>query len=242
MTAGVNLLPGGYAERLVERRRMGRTGGALLVLVALLAVVSFAQGRTLNRARSERDLEQVRTGQLSARRAELAPFRELADGVAQRERVLTVAMDTEISWSRVLASLSASFPPGASLISFNAESTLPAFSGNLPVPNGNTTSPIGSATYNGYSIEGFDPGLAQTLRLLATVPGLDEPRLQEGAETEIAGQSVTSFDGTAFLDSESLTRRYLDGLPPGEGVDPASAADGERVVAAPLNPVAESSK
>ena len=211
MTRGVNLLPGHYGERLQERRRIGATAAALLVLVLVLGLLSFTQGRRLDAARSQRDAEQARTAVLSARRAELAPFGQLADGVDQRERILSAVMGTEVSWARVLAGLSAAFPADASLVSFTAESTLaPPAAGEGPAPVGGEASPIGSTTYSGYSIAGFDPGVAETLRRLDTVSGLSEPTLQVGAEGEIGGMPVTTFDGSTLLDAAALSGRYVE--------------------------------
>lgn len=211
MTQGVNLLPGHYGERLEERRRISVTAGALLVLLLVLGLLSFTQGRRLDEARSARDAEQARTAVLSARRADLAPFGQLADGVDQRERILTAVMGTEVSWARVLAGLSAAFPADASLVSFTAESTLLPAGSEGTVPTGDDeASPIGSTTYNGYSVAGFDPGVAETLRRLDTVPGLSEPTLQVGAEGEIGGMPVTTFDGSTLLDTAALSGRYVE--------------------------------
>lgn len=209
-THGINLLPSRYEERLAERRRIGGTAAALLVLVLLLTALSLAQARRLDEAHSQRDTEQARTAELSARRAELAPFGQLADGVAQRERVLTAVMGTEVSWARVLTGLSAAFPADASLVSFAAESTRPPAAGEGAVPVGDEASPIGLTTYSGYSVAGFDPGLAETLRRLDTVPGLSEPTLQIGAEAEIGGMPVTTFDGSTLLDTVALSGRYAE--------------------------------
>ena len=210
MTAlGINLLPSRYEERLAERRRVGATAAALLVLVLVLAALSLAQAGRLEQAASERDAEQARTAELSARRAELAPFGQLADGVGQREGVLSAVMGAEVSWARVLADLSGTFPADASLVSFTAESMLAAPAGEQPVTAG-SVAPIGSTSFSGYSVAGFDPGLAHTLRRLATAPSLSEPTLQEGAAADIGGRAVTTFDGAAFLDTAALSRRYVE--------------------------------
>ena len=208
-TLGINLLPSRYEERLAERRRVGATAAALLVLVLALAALSLAQAGRLERAAFERDAEQARTAELSARRSELAPFGQLADGVSQREGVLRAVMGAEVSWARVLADLSGAFPADASLVSFTAESMPAASAGEQPVPAGGVA-PIGSTSFSGYSVAGFDPGLAHTLRGLATAPSLSEPTLQEGAAADIGGRVVTTFDGTAFLDTTALSRRYVE--------------------------------
>lgn len=218
MTGGVNLLPVRYVERIAERRRMAMTGAALLVLLALLGLAAAAQGRQLRQAEAKRDVEQTRTAALQARRAELASFRPLADGIVGRERLLAAAMGTEVSWAAMLTSLSVTFPPDASLTSLTAESTLPVF-GARGVEPGDQASMIGTTALKGYSVEKFTPGVRQTLQLLDTVTGLAEPRLQEGAADVIGERPVTTFEGSTFLDGAALTGRYRDGLPAEDDVD-----------------------
>ncbi len=213
MTAGVNLLPLRYRERMAERRRLAVTAAALGAVLLLLAVVAFGQSRRLDVARAERDVEQATTGALQARRAELAPFRQLADGVVRRQRVLTTAMATELSWAGVLASLSNTFPADASLTSFRGESALLSVSPAMSVELGDAASPVGSASFGGYSLSAFAPGLATALQLFDDVSGLSEVRLQAGTATEIGQVPVTSFEAISFIDGEALTGRYAEGLP-----------------------------
>ena len=219
MTAGVNLLPARFRQRMEERRQVGIVAAALAGLLVVLSLVSLSQGRRLSAARDEREAEQVRTQQLQARRAELAPFRQLADGVVQRERLVALAMGTEVSWAGVLANLSAAFPGDASLTSFNAESQLDPVAAPLLVEPGDEASPIGSASFGGYSLSAFAPGLAEALPLLDGVSGLSEVRLQAGTASEIGPAPVTSFEAVSFVDGAALTGRYREGLPPGEGVE-----------------------
>jgi Tfp pilus assembly protein PilN len=225
VTAPVNLLPARYAERIVERRWTGAVAGGLLLLLLLLGLLGLGQSRRLARAESQRATEQVRTQQLTARRTELVPFRELAEGIITRERLLSQAMHTQISWSGVLAGLSAVFPPDATLTSFTAESLLPALAeGSQPEP-GSEASIIGTVTFNGYatfdtaSTEDFAPGVSATLQALRTVTGLSDPQLVLGARGEIGEVPVTTFEGAALVDGAALTGRFAGGLPAGERVE-----------------------
>ena len=219
MNAGVNLLPARFRQRMEERRQVGIVAAALVGLLVVLSVVSLNQSRRLDAAREERREEQLRTQQLQARRAELAPFRQLADGVVQRERLVALAMGAEVSWAGVLANLSSAFPPDASLTSFNAESQLDPLAAQLPVEPGDEASPIGSASFGGYSLSAFAPGLAGALPLLDSVSGLSDVRLQAGTASEIGAAPVTSFEAVSFVDGAALTGRYREGLPPGQGVE-----------------------
>lgn len=213
MTRRFNLLPARYAERMAERRSAGVVGVVVLVLVAVLAVASLAQGRQLAQAERRREVERARNAELQSRQRALAPFRELANGIVGRERVLAGAMATQVSWSAVLTSLSQVFPAGASLTSLTAESKLPPLGAMPSVKPGVDGPVIGSTTLKGYSVESFTPGVEQVLRLLGTVTGLSEPRLQVGDVEEIGERPVTSFEGSTFVDAAALSERYTDGLP-----------------------------
>lgn len=227
MNRRFNLLPAPYVERMAERRALGVTATALIVLLGLLALAWLQQGRELRQAERRRAVAQARRDALVARRGQLAQVRQLADAIGARERLLTAAMGTEISWAAVLASLARSFPTDASLTSLSAETQLPAF-GAPPVKPGDDRSVIGSTALKGYSVRQFTPGVERLLQLLVVVKGLAEPRLQVGTATDIGKQPVTTFEGSAFLDAAALSGRYVQGLPPEDDVElPATAPAGQ---------------
>jgi hypothetical protein len=219
VTRQFNLLPARYAERVAERQLAARTAVGLAVLLAVLAIAGFHQSRRLTQAEQRRDAEQARNAELQARRRQLQPFRQLADGIIGRERLLTAGMETQVSWATVLSSLSQSFPADASLTSFTATSTLPAFGAVPPVKPGHQG-----------SVREFTPGVDRMLELLASVVGLAEPRLEVASADKIGARSVTTFEGGTFVDAQALTGRYAQGLPPEVDVDlPVTA----RAAAAP---------
>lgn len=228
-----SLLPARYAERVAERRWARLVAGALVVVLGLLLLTGLSQGRTLRQTEKKRDMEQAKNTALTAKAGKLLRFRQLADAVAGRERLLAAAMGTEVSWATVLTSLALDFPADSSLTSINAESKLPVF-GTLPaVKAGNERSVIGSSALKGYTIEKFTPGVERLLQMLVTVRGLSEPRLQVGAVNEIGNRPVTSFDGNAFVDARALSGRYAQGLPPEEDIEIPSIAGGSPNRAAP---------
>lgn len=224
MTATVNLLPDRYAEQLLERRWAAGVAAGLLALLLLLGLVGLGQSRRVGHAESERDTEQARTQQLTARRAELVPFRQLAEGIVERERVLAASMQTQVSWAGVLARLSAAFPPATALTSFSAESTVPPFSAAPPPAGADDTSLIGTVTFNGYSVQAFAPGVTGMLQSLGTVTGLSEPQLVTADRGEVGESPVVTFDGGALVNGAALTGRYAEGLPAGERVEVPRAA------------------
>ena len=221
-----SLLPAHYAERVAERRWARLVAGALVGVLGLLLLTGLNQGRTLRQTEKKRDVEQAKNTALTARAGKLLRFRQLAEAVAGRERLLAAAMGTEVSWATVLTSLAQEFPADSSLTSLTAESNLPAF-GTLPaVKAGNEKSVIGSAALKGYSIEKFTPGVERMLQMLVTVRGLSEPRLQVGTVTDIGNRPVTSFDGNAFVDARALSGRYAQGLPAEDDIEVPSVAGG----------------
>lgn len=233
MTRPFNLLPARYAERLAERRWARVTALVIVTVLGLLVLAGLNQSRQLQRAEKQRNTEQARNAELVARRAQLVPFRQLADSIVGRERLLATAMGTQVSWAAVLSNLAVAFPADASLTSLTAESTLPAFGSVPPVKPGAEGSVIGQTALKGYSVAKFTPGVDGILQRLVTVTGLTEPRLQVGARTEIGARPVTTFDGNAFVDARALSGRYTQGLPVGDHVDVPAAAGGGPVSAAP---------
>jgi len=208
-----SLLPVHYEQRVAERRWVRITGAALLVVLGLLVLAGLGQGRRLREVEKTRDVEQAANAALVARGGQLVRFRQLADAVAGRERQLTAAMGTEVSWATLLTSLGTSFPAGSSLTSISVESKLPAFGALPAVKAGDGKTMIGTAALNGYSVETFTPGVQRLLQMLVTVDGLSEPRLQSGVRSEIGIRPVTTFEGSAFIDARALSGRYAQGLP-----------------------------
>lgn len=232
-TQRFNLLPARYAERVLERRWARLVAVALVVLLGALALSGLNQSRRLRQTEKKRDVEQARNAALAARGRELVRFRQLADAVGGRERLLAAAMGTEVSWATLLSRLAQSFPADSSLTSITAESKLPAFGTLPPVKTGNEKSAIGTAALKGYSVEKFTPGVERLLRMLATVGGLSEPRLQEGTAEEIGRRPVTNFEGNAFVDATALSRRYAQGLPVENDIDIPLFGGGSANTAAP---------
>ena len=219
MTKRFNLLPVAYAERVAERRRVMLTAGALMALVAVLGVDALAQGHHVSQAAKRRNVEQTRNAELQAQRRKLQPYRQLVDGIIGRKRLLTAGMQTHVSWATLLGNLSRTFPADASLTSFKATVTLPAF-GTIPPSQPGVPPPvIGSTELKGYSVTRFTPGVDRLLVSLGSVGGLSEPRMQTGAVEKIGTSPVTTFEGNTFVDLTALTGRYAKGLPPEHDVD-----------------------
>jgi len=233
VTHQFNLLPAPYVEKMAERHLARVAGAALLLVVAALAMMSMAQTRQLGQAERVRTKEQTRNTELLAQLKRLAPVRQLTVEIGGRERVLSAAMETQVSWAATLSSLSTTFPADTALTSFNAESTLLAFGAVPPVKPGDGQRVVGSTSLKGYSVESFTPGVERLLQLLDGVTGLTQPRLQVGAVELMDQLPVTVFDGTTFIDGSALTGRFADGLPPEKDVALPRLGAGGPAAAAP---------
>lgn len=71
---------------------------------------------------------------------------------------------------------------------------------------------IGAATYDGYSVDKYAPGVETLLVDLDEVPGFADP-FALSAQIELIGDTeVTGFGGQVDLTAEAYTRRYVRGL------------------------------
>lgn len=213
MNPQVNLLPVRYLERIRERRQLNVAGVVLGIVVVLLAVAALGQSMRLREAGEERDAEQATVAELEARRSQLEPFRDLALRVDDREQALADAMASELSFGGVLADLSTSVPDGTSLTSLSLTSDLAADPEEAITVIGDADAAVGSGSLSGYSVDGFDPGVADSLDDLETTVGLVDLRLPQGLADEIGATPVTMFEATARVNGSAMTGRYLEGLP-----------------------------
>lgn len=230
-TARVNLLPREFAERARSRRVVGLTGGAVALYVVLLGVLYVQKMGDVNDAERERDAAQAQVTLLESELAQLQQFQVLADQLEQRETLLTQAMRREVSFARILNDLSLSFPGTSSLrnvsLSLTDELTpTPGTAGTATTPadplddadplvDGPT---IATIVFDGYSIERFAPGVESVLLELDEVRSFFDSFVTAAQSEEIGETEVTGFNGSVDLDPSAYTRRYLEGLPPEDGL------------------------
>ena len=239
----VNLLPPEVAERSRARRTAGVTVGGVVVWAVVLGGVAFVKSGAVERARIERDDAQSTVRQLQAQVAGLQQFGRLEATRTARVNLLSSAMATEISWSRVFNDLSLSFPQSASLLTLSARrpepapgtaaapppptpepTATPATPAATPSPGPTAApdtqvdqTPVATLTFTGYSVERFSPGIESVLLRFDDVRAFFDAYLTT-AEGELRGATpVTGFEGTVQLSEDAFTRRYADGLPPEVG-------------------------
>lgn len=216
MNARVNLLPRELEEQARTRRSTGWTIGAVALWAALLGVLYIAKLADVNEAREERDRTQQQVQTAQAELDSLQRYAELDAQVNERNRLLAAAMATEISWARVLNDLALTFPASSSMLSFVGTA---AGAGEAGVDG---TGPVNSesvagATFNGYSVERYAPGVERVLVKFGEVDTFFNAYLTEAAEEERGRTEVTAFNGTFQLNDEAYTGRYAQGLPPEVG-------------------------
>jgi hypothetical protein len=219
----VNLLPPEIAERGRERRRVALTAAGLAAFVAALGVVYVNQLGDVDEARTERDAQQARVAALQAEEDSLAEYRTLADRFESRNGVLATAMADEVAVARILNDFALSFPASASLRSLSlaidlAPADAAAADGQTPVapapaPGDRSEETIGTLSFEGYSVQRYEPGVAAIVTDFADVPTFRQPYVSAAQEETIADTEVTGFAGSAEITGTAYTDRYADGLP-----------------------------
>lgn len=73
--------------------------------------------------------------------------------------------------------------------------------------------PIGTVTFEGYSVEQYSPGVEAVVVDVARVPGFRDPFVAAAQVEQIGDEDVTAFSGNADVTATAYTRRYEGGLP-----------------------------
>lgn len=218
MSVRVNLLPREIFERARARRVTQATAAAVVLFVGVLGLVymgKLADVRTAEQARDDARVEVVR---LENEVAELDEYRVLAEQLETRNELLAASMATEISFSRVLNDLSLAFPSNASLQTLTmdtaetAETAETAGAGETGQINFGEA--VAKATFTGYSVERFAPGVETVLLDFDRTRAFFNAFLTTAAQAEVGDTEVTNFNGSVTLDRDAYTGRYRDGLPP----------------------------
>ena len=208
----VNLLPRELEEHARQRRVALMAGAGVAVWVALLGGLYGLKVDEVATREQDRTAEQAAVGLQQAELATLAPFRQLASEVENKNGHLSMVMAEEISWARVMNDLSVAIPSDASLQTFAATSQDVAQTSDTPgqLSNGE---PVASVQFTGYSVDRFAPGVEAMLLDLSQIRSFFNVYLGTAAEAEIGTTPVTNFSGSSLLDDNAYTRRYESGLP-----------------------------
>lgn len=236
----VNLLPPEVAQRARQRRIAGLVAGLLAAYLLLLGALYAVKLSQVGEARRTRDAAQSEVSRLTDQFATLQEYRTLQADRLARNDLLAAAMADEVGVARLLNELALVVPPASSLrtLALNLEQTAdvvaaapapaPSVSPSpgatvaptaapIPVPTPSPTEPatIGELTYEGYTVEGYAPGVQALLAGVAQVPAVTDPFATAAQVEELGGTEVTAFTGLADVDERAYTRRYAEGLPTG---------------------------
>lgn len=211
-TVQVNLLPQELAQKERSRQITLATVGLVLLWVALLGGLYALKLAEVSEAEAVRTDVQADVARLEAQVAQLQQYRELADELEARNKLLGEAMATEISYARILNDLSLSFPASSSLRTLDAT----VVDRSTAAPGARIGAAVSSLTFDGYSVERFAPGVETVLVEFGKVPVFFNPFLTMAGTEEIDETEVTAFNGVVHLGEEAYTGRYRDGLPEGE--------------------------
>lgn len=212
MSASVNLLPPELEERARARRTTSWTITAVLFWVVLLGVLYLVKLGDLNDARDDRDEARAEVARLQTEVDRLQEYAELDRVVTARNALLTDVMSTEISWARVLNDLALTFPPSSSLLTFSGatQAAGETTGAAAPAPGGES---VASASFDGYSVERYAPGVERVLVKFGDVSAFFRPYVAQANNEERSDAEVTRFNGTFQLNDEAYTGRYANGLP-----------------------------
>lgn len=234
----VNLLPPEVAQRARQRRIAGLVAGLLVVYLLLLGGLYAVKLGQVGEARRTRDAAQSEVSRLTDQLATLQEYRTLQADRLARNDLLATAMADEVGVARLLNELALVVPPTSSLrtLALNLTPTAEAVVAApvptvtptpgatatptvvpTPVPTPSPTEPatIGELTYEGYTVEGYAPGVQALLAGVAHVPAITDPFATAAQIEELGGTEVTGFTGLAEVDERAYTRRYVEGLPTG---------------------------
>jgi len=207
----VNLLP---REAPKSRRRLGLAGQLAIVSPLVLAAVLGAGYLVTTSQVNDRRAElQVLQDEIAALPSSQTPATEVDPQLAAqheaRVSALAAALRSRIAWDRILRQVSSVLPEDVWLLSLNAQSpgvtappTPPVSTGDTGEQTPTTPAPTSTTPANALVITGYtysQEGVARFLSRLAVIPELNEVRLIQSAQVEIAGRLVVQFEINAGI-------------------------------------------
>lgn len=210
MSVKVNLLPSDRAEREAAGRARGYIGLGFVALAGGLGVLYFLGTQNVTAAEGRVAAEQDTLTALQADLAGLEEFDALSVRASDANEVIQAAMGGEVSYAGILQDVAAVMPPSADLESLTI-STGQVINRDL----GDTRQAIGRLAMGGRSIEGHAPGLERFLLEFDKIAGFSDAFFTSSIRGEVEGLTldIIDFDVELDLGPDTLTARYVDGLP-----------------------------
>lgn len=197
----INLLPPEAFKRLDARKRRAQIVVIAVLFVGLLAGLSAVWSGRVDRAENKVAIQQDRNSQLQEDVAALAGAQTFVDDYDANARLLTEALELDMSWGRLLNDLARMIPDRVWLESFSG------------VIDDSGQGPLGSITVSGI---GFAvPDISAWLRSLDSdrFPGVTGTWVQTVSGTEIGPAEVVTFSSTTSLTERALSDRLADRVP-----------------------------
>ena len=230
--AQVNLLPPELGAQVRARRVQLAIGIALVGWLGLLGGVHAVKSAAVEDVRAERDVQQTEIVRLQGVKAQLTPFGQMQARLDEGNTVLMAAMQGEVAVSQLLDEVAQAFPPSASMRSLTLDVS-PTFAAAgagavaapvaaavadpaAPVDPAAELGPIGRLTFDGYTVEGYAPGVESVLVGFSAGSRLVDGYAAAAQEEDLGGVLVTGFSGRADVTREARTGRYAQGLPPAD--------------------------
>jgi Tfp pilus assembly protein PilN len=151
----VNLLPPEIRQRQAQRRNttlIALGGAGVLVLLLLFYLIQLGR---LSGAQEDLEAQQAENAQVEQQIAELQPFADLEQQLADRQALVAQLYLNEISWSSVLLDISRVIPDASVLTNMSGTLTAPAVgaTGAVGVTGAAPGSLIGSMTFSGVALD-----------------------------------------------------------------------------------------
>lgn len=227
--AQVNLLPPELGEQVRAHRVRLAIGVALVGWLGLLGGVHMVKVAAVEDVRAERDVQQTEIVRRQGVKAQLAPYGQMQARLDEGNTVLMAAMQDEVAVAELLDEVAQAFPPSASMRSlaldvsplFGAAGAVAAAAPvaeaaadpAAPVDPAAELGPIGRLTFDGYTVEGYAPGVESVLVGFSAGNRLVDGYAAAAQEEDLGGVLVTGFSGRADVTREARTGRYAQGLP-----------------------------
>ena len=227
----VNLIP-------ADQRRgaggvAGRSGGgaymvlALLGGLALLALLYGLAHRQISSRRAQVTSLNARTQQAQAAAGQLASYTNFTALREERERAVSVLVDSRFDWAHAFHELGRVLPAGASISSING--AVAAGSGATGTTGARSSSAVASATPPGsvpqITLQGCATSQAQvarTLNRLRLIDGVGEVTLQSSAKST-SGAAASGSSSCPPSDPAFTIQLTFDPLPAASSIKAATA-------------------
>ena len=210
----INLLPVAVAAKRRDRQVMfGLIGGAAVV-VLLLVLLSLQKGQQLNRAEAATEAQKAKNRQLQGEVAKLEYLEAKAKTVSDKEALVKVAWQGEVSWYRFLQDVATTMPSQTWLTSFEADSKVSSIKAGdaAAKPGAGAPAPAALTQAGQFKVagKGFDhPDAGDWLARISQLKQVANAWVEKSAaaQTEAGTTPTITFDSTGTLTSHAWSTR-----------------------------------